>query len=278
MLAPGVTLHVYGIEQKIPLSHIRNISDLVGIIDDQGWNYLVFTRPAQDDLDKRGISTDYQATLPYEQWLDGDTRSPMIEAGITIVPPWCQVPESTENFLLIDPALAFGTGAHPTTRRCLNLMAEIFSSSKPPESVLDLGCGTGLLGLAALRFGARRLWACDISEHAIGMAQKNADQNHLRDQATFVRCPASEMIRPADFVLANLPPAALGELLAHPSMKSARFLIASGMLSNDFQKLEDHLPDDLSRVESFVDGFWHTALLCRDVLPTHIETDRQRSG
>lgn len=263
MLRPGVTLHVYGIEGSVPPLEAEALGHFAGILEDGSFSYLVFTHDQDQALRSHGVDVAYTATLPYEEWLDGDIASPIVEAGLIIVPPWYDAPIDSPHALHITPSLVFGTGAHPTSRRCLQLIESVSQEVDAGANwtALDLGCGTGILGLAALRLGASKVWGCDISKLAVDVARANAERNELNDRVTFTVASALELARPADLVLANLPPAALDELLAHPSLDHARWIIASGMLRSHHARLVESLPKRFGIVESFVDGCWHTAMI-----------------
>lgn len=259
-------LHVYGIEGSPAPVQESGLDGIAGVIDDDGWSYLVFTEPADELLERAGLEPRYQAALPYEGWLDGDLSAPVREAGLVIVPPWCEPAPGGERRLegrrlRLEPGLAFGTGAHPTTRRCLRVMASLLEGPAPPRTVLDLGCGTGVLSLAALALGARRARGCDLSRHAVDLARRNAARNELSDRATFLHRSAETLIEPADLVLANLPPAALDLILAHPSLRSSRRTLVSGMLADQADRLDRELPPPLEIIETWTDGFWRTILI-----------------
>ena len=261
MLRPGVLLHVYGFSRPIRDTVLGRSSGFAGVIDDDEWSYLVFVRDAGDDLERLGLIPDYRAELLYERWLDGEMSESVEAGGLRIVPPWCEPVELGERTLLIEPSLAFGTGAHPTTRRCLDMIARLFDHRNPPRTVLDLGCGTGLLGLAALKLGAESSKGCDLSRLAVDVARANAERNRLDDRAVFFRRAAAEMVEAADLVLANLPPGALDEILSHPSMRGGRWTIVSGMLESHAERLVRELPAPLEVLEISADGHWRTILI-----------------
>lgn len=261
MLRPGVVLHVYGVTGAISPRALEGLDGLAGVIDDGGWSYLVFTRPADESLTGRGLEPSYQASLPYEQWLDGDLSAPIDLSGVVVVPPWCERPADAPRTLAIEPALAFGTGAHPTTRRCVAFIARLLGGPNPPRTVLDLGCGTGVLGLVALVLGAERVRGCDLSRHAVVVARANAARNGLSHRVRFIHCAASRLIEPADLVLANLPPAALDEVLTHPSLLASRWTIVSGLLAHSADRLRRELHPMMTLVEVEADGHWHTILV-----------------
>jgi ribosomal protein L11 methyltransferase len=99
-----------------------------------------------------------------------------ISERLWIVPSWHVAPDPAAINLELDPGLAFGTGSHPTTRLCLEwLEREI----QPGVSLLDYGCGSGILGIAALKFGAGDVLGVDIDKAALTAAADNATRNHV---------------------------------------------------------------------------------------------------
>jgi len=107
-----------------------------------------------------------------------------IEVGkrLLILPEWEPVPESTTRIpLRLDPGLIFGTGAHPSTRMCLETVEPLAPSA---EKVLDLGCGSGILAIAALLLGAKTAMGCDIDPAAPRIAAANAGLNGVADRLT----------------------------------------------------------------------------------------------
>ena len=110
-----------------------------------------------------------------------------IEQRLVIRPPW----ETTEvapdiDSLVLDPGLAFGTGLHPTTRLCLTLLAQQIVSHRQ-ERLLDIGCGSGILSLAALKLGVETAVGVDIDARAVQVAQRNATLNGLHKRCRFVK-------------------------------------------------------------------------------------------
>lgn len=259
-LRPGDTLYVYGIGRapiELPDSSFDQLTSFVAILDDDPWSYLVFTADAHDQLARLGLRADYEASLAYEQWLDGDLGDGICLAGVRVVPPWS--PKKDDADLIIDPGLAFGTGAHPTTERCAALLARGAQDTDLPKTVMDLGCGTGLLSLVALKLGFDSALGCDVSGHAIDVAERNAARNGLAHRTCFEKTPARSLEGRAAVILANLPPVALMELFESPAFASARFAIVSGMLASHAQKLVASPPDGVVVHEVFADGPWRTA-------------------
>jgi len=103
-----------------------------------------------------------------------------IHDRLWIVPSWCDPPDPSAINITLDPGLAFGTGSHPTTRLCLEWLARELA---PAASVLDYGCGSGILAIAAARLGAGRVVGVDVDPQAVDAARANAIANRVT--ATF---------------------------------------------------------------------------------------------
>ncbi|MDR2925613.1 MAG: 50S ribosomal protein L11 methyltransferase [Azoarcus sp.] len=97
-----------------------------------------------------------------------------ITDSLWIVPSWHEAPKPGAINIELDPGMAFGTGSHPTTRLCLEWLCE---TVRPGSAVLDFGCGSGILAIAAARLGAASALGVDIDEHAVEAAQENAERN-----------------------------------------------------------------------------------------------------
>lgn len=99
-----------------------------------------------------------------------------INAGekLVIVPEWEEIPEGGRIPLRLDPGLIFGTGAHPTTHMCLEALQKY-----SPETALDLGCGSGILGIAAVLLGAKKAVGCDIDDKAPKVVMENSALNGI---------------------------------------------------------------------------------------------------
>ena len=107
-----------------------------------------------------------------------------ISARLWIVPTWHQFPDPAAINLILDPGLAFGTGSHPTTQLCLAWLDE---NLKQGETVLDYGCGSGILAIAALKLGASHVAGIDIDPHALVASYENAKRNQCdQSRAVFV--------------------------------------------------------------------------------------------
>jgi ribosomal protein L11 methyltransferase len=149
---------------------------------------------------------------------------------VVIVPSWLDEPNGPDEVALrLDPGMAFGTGLHPTTRGCLTLLQEI---SPMPPVVLDVGSGSGILALAALRLGAERAVCYDTDPLAVEATMANAAANGLADRVTATCGSLPTTVEPYPLVVANLVAAVLIDLAeplaAHTAAGAT--LVASGII------------------------------------------------
>jgi len=163
---------------------------------------------------------------------------------LVVAPPW----DASPGALIIEPGRGFGTGAHPTTRAALHAVEALAPSAR---RALDVGCGSGILALAAARHGVEVL-GIDIEEAAITAAREHAALNGLR--ATFETTPIAAIQQPADLVLGNLH-AELIETLAEDLLRlTSHQLVLAGILVDREHKVRAAIPLDL--VARHADGEW----------------------
>ncbi|NWK77079.1 50S ribosomal protein L11 methyltransferase [Aquitalea sp. LB_tupeE] len=156
-----------------------------------------------------------------------------ISDRLWITPTWHDAPAPDAVNLQLDPGLAFGTGSHPTTRLCLQWLDAHIAGG---ESVLDYGCGSGILAIAALKLGAGSAVGVDIDAQAVRSSRDNADQNNV--SATFC-LPDANPADQYDVVLANIlanPLRMLGQLLAS-HVKTGGKIVLSGILAEQADEL-----------------------------------------
>ncbi|CAG9252619.1 MULTISPECIES: 50S ribosomal protein L11 methyltransferase [Burkholderia] len=146
---------------------------------------------------------------------------------IWVVPSWHDAPDPDALILELDPGLAFGTGSHPTTRLCMEWLEQ---SVKPGQSVLDYGCGSGILAILAKKCGANPVVGIDIDPQAVESARQNSERNHA--EVTYGlpdACPAGEF----DIVVANIlsnPLKLMASMLASKVKPGGRIAL-SGVLA-----------------------------------------------
>ncbi|MDP1644283.1 MAG: 50S ribosomal protein L11 methyltransferase [Thiobacillus sp.] len=150
-----------------------------------------------------------------------------ISPRLWIVPTWHEAPDSRAINLKLDPGLAFGTGSHPTTRLCLRWLDEHLAGG---ETLLDFGCGSGILAIAATRLGAARVDGVDIDEQAVTASRDNAA---LNDVTAHFCLPGELAPGQYDIVVANIltnPLKGMAPLLAG-RVRPGGWLVLSGILA-----------------------------------------------
>ena len=106
----------------------------------------------------------------------------LIGQRLVILPAWMDSPDPNRVAIRIDPGMAFGTGTHPTTQLCLELMEAVMGvGGPPPLRVIDVGCGSGILSIAAIKLGAKSALGVDIDPGSIKNSRENADANEVGD-------------------------------------------------------------------------------------------------
>ncbi|MBT6813434.1 MAG: 50S ribosomal protein L11 methyltransferase, partial [Anaerolineae bacterium] len=176
---------------------------------------------------------------------------------LIIIPAWMDSPDETRIPIKIDPGMAFGTGTHPTTQLALGLMEEIIDSGRwmvdgkdtingSPSTVIDVGCGSGILSIAALKLGVERALGVDIEAPSVKSARENADVNEIGDEFIISQGSVDEILagdfefKSAPLVVANmlapilirLTEAGLGKLVSPGGV-----LILSGILDEQEERV-----------------------------------------
>jgi ribosomal protein L11 methyltransferase len=167
-----------------------------------------------------------------DDWADGWRRfhRPVEIGRLWVGPPWEQAPASAVS-VTIDPGLAFGTGAHPTTRLCLEALQALL-----PGSLLDVGCGSGILAVAAARLGFRPVFALDVDPAAVAAAAENAAGNGVEVEVRQADALAAALPT-TDVAVANLELKGVERVAAR--LRAGR-LVASGYLAADVPTLPDY--------------------------------------
>lgn len=131
---------------------------------------------------------------------------------ITVAPPWIDV-DAAEHLVLIEPAMAFGTGEHATTRLCLSLLQRVI---RPGDAVADLGSGSAVLSIAAAKLGARSVAAIEVDPDATSNAEGNVARNAVDGMVHLVEGDASvllPLVAPVRVVIANILSSVISEML-----------------------------------------------------------------
>lgn len=153
-----------------------------------------------------------------------------------VCPSWKPVPNPDAVNLMLDPGLAFGTGTHPTTAMCLEWLDQ---QQLEQQTVIDYGCGSGILGIAALLLGAKQVYGTDIDPQALQASRANAEKNQLSEDQLLLCYPDKMPALEADLLVANILAGPLVELAPTLAklVKSGGQLVLSGVLASQADEL-----------------------------------------
>ncbi len=204
---------------------LEGLGELATRLADQLRLELALTATVREDDDWRDTWKQFYAPIVFgggalllrPSWIDRRPGDPALE-------------------LVLDPGRAFGTGQHETTRLCVDLMVELAPSHRPTR-VLDLGCGSGILALAAARLfpAARHITAVDNDPEATDTTRENAELNHLADRLEIYIGTALDLTADADLILANIRPSVLIPIAPQIAARLAPggLVVLSGVLGEE---------------------------------------------
>lgn len=178
--------------------------------------------------------------------------------NMVVKPTWESFEVKEDDVVIeIDPGNAFGSGTHETTSLCIELLEKYIEKG---QSVIDVGCGSGILGIAAGLLGAGSVFGVDIDHVAVKTARANVEQNHLSEITTIEQGNLIEVIKsPADIVVANI----IAEIIVmlcedvHRVMKPEGVFIASGIITTKLDWVKENLLNaGYTIVETVTKGDW----------------------
>lgn len=178
-----------------------------------------------------------------------------------ICPSWCDANDLEGTVLKIDPGLAFGTGTHPTTALCLEWLSANFKKNK---TLIDYGCGSGILALAALALGAKQVFAIDHDPQALAATRNNAALNSfVNEKNLMILLPENLPSVKTDYIVANILANPLIELAPKitPLLKSRGTLILSGILEKDIARVIAAYQTDFVTEEFVSENEWARIVL-----------------
>ena len=213
-------------------------------------------------LVKAGTGNDDSLVYKIEQLEDKDWEREWMDnfhpiqfgEKLWICPSWRDIPDPNAVNVLLDPGLAFGTGTHATTSLCLKWLE---SQDLTGKTVVDFGCGSGILGIAAIKLGAERMIGIDIDPQALEASLDNANRNGVADKLE-VYLPENQPEFTADIVVANILAQPLRELCSVilGLLKPGGKIAMSGILEEQAQSVADVYEPFIELDDIAIEGDW----------------------
>lgn len=185
---------------------------------------------------------------------------------IVICPPWLADNYDPATTVIIEPAMAFGTGEHETTRGVTRLLKQVI---RPGDFVADLGAGSAVLAIAAVKLGAARAAAIEVDADAIGNAEENVERNGVADRVKVIEGDAKtllQLVSPVRVILANIISSVLLDLLPvmAQSITPDGQVILSGILAEERQTMLDAIEREGWQVQAEdAEGMWWSVVINR---------------
>ena len=245
-------------------SHLDNDPRFLGCWEEDGTSFVFFNSRADDLMDALCKA---HPTIPLtgvyemtgEEW-HGDEILPYSVGNLLISPPWDILPGRKQ--ILLDPGVVFGTGRHPTTESCLDLIQYICEKDGISRA-MDIGTGTGLLALGAAALGVPSVLACDFNFLAVQTCRRNILLNDMEEQILAFQARGEDIMEiPCDLLVANIHYDVMKDLILHPALGRVKWILLSGILNSQTRQVMADLKAANIHVlqRRCPDGIWNTLL------------------
>ncbi|MGV3740176.1 MAG: 50S ribosomal protein L11 methyltransferase [Gammaproteobacteria bacterium] len=231
------------------------------------WPHIVMQALYEPDIDINSIITVITDQYPqaqcsverveeqdWERTCLKDFNPQCFGKRLWICPSWHTPPNPDAVNLILDPGLAFGTGSHATTALCLTWLEQTNLHNK---TVIDYGCGSGILGIAALKLGAAHVYAVDIDAQALTATANNAETNHIAADSLTIDYP-NTIHKPVDIIIANILLTPLLDLKhsLHNLLNPHGILTLSGILTNQIPLIEQAYQAYFNLISTEIEEDW----------------------
>ena len=262
---PYQDLYIYYLKGRVPPEAIEDKTGFIGNWEEEEDSFLFFTRTADQQV-ARMTERYTQLTLSdrfhmtYDEWQGGALSSIRI-GELHVIPAWQKDSEEMSGkSILLDPGVVFGAGTHSTTRDCLEAVQAAFER-QPVADVIDLGTGTGLLALAAVRLGAKCCVAVDLNRLAVETAMRNVRLNRMADRIMVVQGDAKNfMDLSCDLMVSNIHYDVMRHIVAASGFMAMKQFVISGLLRSQAYRIESQLRHAGAKIlqKWERDGIWYT--------------------
>jgi ribosomal protein L11 methyltransferase len=267
---PYGQLHIYYLQGRVQFPTGCLGENFIGNWEEDGFSFLFFSKSSdkivQNFIEKQGgLTLLDQYQMSYDQWQGGRLSCLQINPFL-IVPPWESEAITLENRdmtkILLDPGVVFGNGLHATTRDCIEALGWL-CSARTVNSALDLGCGTGILALAACKLGCKTCLALDFNLLACQTAIQNVRLNGLANNILVAQARAENFVDlNAELLMANIHYDIMKKIVQVKGFFRKRWFILSGLLRSQAEDIAQQLKRPGVRIlkKWERDGIWHTFL------------------
>ncbi|GEA62168.1 50S ribosomal protein L11 methyltransferase [Vibrio comitans] len=219
-------------------------TDILALYDAEADTQWILEQMASSSLLEQGFAHKVEQLEDKDwerEWMDNFHPMKFGER-LWVCPSWREIPEPDAVNVMLDPGLAFGTGTHPTTSLCLEWLEGLDLEGK---TVIDFGCGSGILAIAAIKLGAKKVIGIDIDPQAIIASKANAERNGVKDQLELYLPQDQPENLIADVVVANILAGPLRDLsgVIKSLVKDQGELAMSGVLDTQAEDVANYYRD-----------------------------------
>jgi ribosomal protein L11 methyltransferase len=276
---PYEDLFIYYLQGCLARESIIDDAAFIGNWEEDGYSFLFFSCPSNLEVatlleDQPHLKLLDQFQMSYDEW-HGQPVVPFQIGRLHIVPPWFAKTGQTQDHarpvsavdmnaieILLDPGVVFGTGTHATTRHCIEAI-QMLVDNESIETVVDIGTGTGLLAISAVKLGCKKALALDLNLLAVKTAAANIRTNDLKEQIVAIQGSAENFVDlPSDLVISNIHYDVMKRLLQRGCPLPTKYVILSGLLRSQAAQVERLLQQASIRIFKKWDfrGIWHSYL------------------